>query len=268
MSRKRDISQLKDLDEPCTSTTIHGVVTSISPSRREGKFYSLMQHWQDTMSKVRLLGFSPQQQILLSDLHKANSPVELTNCEVKHSLQGQGYDIMLKTNTQITKSLKKIDMSTIMASMPEYKAVTLDALPTLPQYEMISVNVKVLQLYNTEEVGIDKRIKREASNADHTVTTRVVLWEQHVNALGEEKCYHLKIFHTKEFQSKKHPSMPKNDFEITQRDNMHITGPARYVMVVSRHCASTAIPCFAGNCRSQSLDWCRCCEQLYRVLVC
>lgn len=112
----------------------------------------------DTMSKVRLLGFSPQQQILLSDLHKANSPVELTNCEVKHSLQGQGYDIMLKTNTQITKSPKKIDMGTIMASMPEYKAVTLDALSTLPQYEMISVNVKVLQLYNTEEVGADKRI--------------------------------------------------------------------------------------------------------------
>ena len=159
-------------------------------------------------------------------------------------------------------------MGTIMASMPEYKAVTLDALPTLPQYEMISVNVKVLQLYNTEEVGTDKRIKREASNADHTATTRVVLWEQHVNALEEEKCYHLKTFHAKEFQSKKHLSMPKNDFEITQRDNMHITGPARYVMVVSRHCASTTIPCFAGNCRSQSLDWCRCCKQLYRVLVC
>ena len=50
----------------------------------------------DTTSKVRLVGFSPQQQILLNDLHKTGSPV-------------------------------------------------------VPQYEKVSVNVKVLQLFKTEE---------------------------------------------------------------------------------------------------------------------
>ena len=202
MSRKRDISQLTDLDEPCTSVTIHGAVTSISPIKKGRKDLFFDATLADTMSKVRLVGFSPQQQILLSDLHKANSPVQLTNCEVKYSQQGQGYDIMLKTTTQITKSPKKIDTGTIMASTLESTTVTLDALPTLHQYEKTSVNVKVLQLYDTEEVGVDKRIKREASIADHTAATRVVLWEQHVNALEEGKCYHLKNFHVKEFQSK------------------------------------------------------------------
>lgn len=48
-------------------------------------------------------------------MHKTNSPVELTNCVVKHSRQGQGYDVMLKSNTQIRKSSKKLDMETIMA---------------------------------------------------------------------------------------------------------------------------------------------------------
>ena len=129
MARKRDISQLKDLDEPCTNATIHGAVTSISPIKKGRKALFFDATLADTTSKVRLVGFSPQQQILLSDLHKANSPVELTNCEVKHS---RGYDIMLKTNTQIAKSPKKIDMGTIMASTAESKAVTLDALPVNP----------------------------------------------------------------------------------------------------------------------------------------
>lgn len=165
----------------------------------------------DTTSKVRVVGFTPQQQILLNDLHKTGSPVELTNCEVKHSRQGQGYDIMLKSNTQIRKSPKKIDMDTIMALTPESKIITLDALPTLPQYEKVSVNVKVLQLFKREQVGQDKKVKREASVADHTAATRVVLWEQHVDALQEGKCYNLKNFHVKEL---KHLSMPKSNFEI------------------------------------------------------
>ena len=79
------------------------------------------------------------------------------------------------------------------------------------------------QLYNTEEVGADRKVKREASIADHTAATRVVLWEEHVNALEEGKSYHLKNFHIKEFQSRKHLSMPKNDFEITQIDNIKNT---------------------------------------------
>ena len=172
---------------------------------------------------MRLIGFSPQQQIQLNDLHKASSPVELTNCEVKHSRQGQSYDIMLKSNTQIKKSPKKIDMDAIMASTLESKPITLDALPTLPQYEKVSVNVKVLQLFKTEEVGQEKKVKRDALIADHTAATKVVLWEQQIDALQEGKCYNLTNFHVKEFQSKKHLSMPKSDFEISPIDNIENT---------------------------------------------
>ena len=114
-------------------------------------------------------------------------------------------------------------MDTIIALTPESKIITLDALPTLPQYKKVSVNVKVLQLFKTEEVGQDKKVKREASVADHTAAARVVLWEQHVDALQEGKCYNLKNFHVKEFQSKKHLSMPKSDFEISPIDNIENT---------------------------------------------
>ena len=147
MARKRDISQLDQISEPSTSATIHAAVTSISPikkGRLNTQFFDATL--ADTTSAVRLVGFSPQQQIQLNEIHKANSPVELTNCVVKHSRQSEGYDVMLKSNTQIRKSSRKLDMETIMASTLDSKPITLDMLQTLPKYEKVSVNVKVLQL--------------------------------------------------------------------------------------------------------------------------
>ena len=79
----------------------------------------------------------------------------------------------------------------------------------------MSVNVKVLQLLQTEQVGQDKKLKRDVLIADHTATAKVVLWEQQVDSLEKGKSYTLKNVHVKEFKSKKHLSIPKNDFEIT-----------------------------------------------------
>ena len=118
------------------------------------------------------------------------------------------------------KNTQKIDMTTIMASTLESRPITLDALPTLSQYEKVSVNVKVLQLFKTQEVGEEKIVKRDVLVADHTAATKVVLWEKHVE---EGKCYHLQNFHVKEFQSKKHLSMPKSDFEISPINNIENT---------------------------------------------
>ena len=58
----------------------------------------------------------------------------------------------------------------------------------------MSVYVKVLQLFKIEEVGQDKKVQWEGSVADHTAATRFVLWEQHVDALEEGKCYNFEEF--------------------------------------------------------------------------
>ena len=84
-TKSRDISQLTEIDEPCTSLNVHGAVTSISPIKKGRKALFFDATLADTTSKVRPVGFSPQQQILLNDLRTTGSPVELTNCEVKHS---------------------------------------------------------------------------------------------------------------------------------------------------------------------------------------
>ena len=112
---------------------------------------------------------------------------------------------------------KKMDIDAITASAPELKTITLNELQSHSQYEKISVDVKVLELSASEKVGPDKKMKREA---DQTATSKVVLWEEHIDTLKKGRCY---TFHVKEFQSKKHLSMPKTDFEIIPIENIDNT---------------------------------------------
>ena len=76
-------------------------------------------------------------------------------------------------------------------------------------------------MQETEE--INKKVKRDVIIADHTAASKVVLWEGHVDSLEEGKSYNLKNFHVKEYQFKKHLSMPKTDFEISQIDDIENT---------------------------------------------
>ena len=128
---------------------------------------------------------------------------------------------MLKSTTKIKKSPRKLDMNSIIAVTVDSKHITLDELPNIAQYEKISVNIKVLELQEMEE--INKKVKRDVIIADHTAASKVVLWEGHVDSLEEGKSYNLKNFHVKEYQFKKHLSMPKTDFEISQIDDIENT---------------------------------------------
>ena len=225
MDRKRHISQLDEINEPSSNATIHAAITNISPikkGRLNTQFFDATL--ADTTSSVRLVGFSSQHQIQLSQMHKSNAPVELTNCVLKNSRQGQGFDVMLKSNTQIKKSPKKFDMHTIMASTTlDPKPITLNELQSLSQYDKVSVKVKVLQVLDIEEVGQEQKKKRDVYVADSTATAKVVLWEQHVNSLEEGNSYQLQNFYVKEFKAKKHLSIPKNDFQISQISDLEDT---------------------------------------------
>ena len=213
---KRDISHLKELDAPTASATVHGAVTSISPVKKGRKSAYFEATLADTTSMVRLVGFSNQHQIALNELHVNKSPVKITNCQVKPSRNGgQGFDILLNTDSEISVSAKKLEMESIMTTPEKPKLITLDTLPSLPQYDKVSVNIKVLKVFQPQEVGQMKTCKQDVSIADRTAASTVVLWEEHVNSLKEGQSYHLANFHVKEFQSRKHLSMPKQDFSIT-----------------------------------------------------
>ena len=107
-----------------------------------------------------------------------------------------------------------------MTSTNDPKPITINILPTLNQYDKVSVNVKAIWLLQPEQVGQDKKIKRDVIVADGSGTAKLVLWEQQIDALQEGKSYSLNNFHIKEFKGTKHPSVPKADFEITPIDHI------------------------------------------------
>ena len=63
-----------------------------------------------------------------TEVDQKNVAVELINCEVKSSRHGEGYEVMLKSGTQI-KSPKKMDVPTLMIEMATApKTIALDTL--------------------------------------------------------------------------------------------------------------------------------------------
>ena len=84
MSRKRDITSLSDLDAPCDSADVHGAITSISPIKRGRKSEFFDATIADTTSKIRVVGFTPQQQLRLKTLHTSKSPVTFSNCQIRN----------------------------------------------------------------------------------------------------------------------------------------------------------------------------------------
>ena len=74
---------------------IHGAITAVSPIKRGRKSNFFDATLADSSGTMRVVGFNMQQQHLPDELHKASLPVELGNCEVKHSRQGYGYNLLL-----------------------------------------------------------------------------------------------------------------------------------------------------------------------------
>ena len=89
----------------------------------------------------------------------------------------------------------------------------------MPIYDKVTVNIKVLKLFKPEQIGMDKKTKRDVSIADTTAIGKLVLWENHIDDLQEGKCYQLQNFYVKEFHSKRHLSMPKQDYLILPIDD-------------------------------------------------
>ena len=104
-SKKRKFSEIEQIDDvkgPLPNSSIHGAITSLSPikPRRKSAYFDGML--ADNSSRIRFVGFEPLQQKKLVSLQQQNVPVQIDNCEIKTARQGEGYEIMLKSTSQIS----------------------------------------------------------------------------------------------------------------------------------------------------------------------
>ena len=220
MAKKRSYEEIENIDEvngPISSTQVHGAIISLSPVKRGRKSVFFDGMLADESSKIRLVGFDAQQQRKLNEYHQNNIPVQLLNCEVKPSRQGEGYKLMLKNGTQIKQSPKKMDIASLMVDAAA-KVVTLDELDGLEVFDRATVNVKVVEL--KEEMQVGGKSKRDIIIADGSGTARVSVWEGHVNTMEENTSYCLKDFMVREFQSTKYLTMAKEGSRIIAIDDI------------------------------------------------
>ena len=125
---------------------------------------------------------------------------------------------MLKSGTQIRPSPKNLNVSTIMVQMATVSKTISLTLADTEVWEKVSVNVKVVEV--KEVFQLHDRVKQDVIVADQTGAVRVCLWEDHVHCMEKKKCYSLKNFVVREFQSTKYLSMPKEGTEIVEIDDI------------------------------------------------
>ena len=89
--RKRN-GRVESLDEPLSTASVHGVISSLSPIKKGCKSNYFDGSVSDGKSKVRLVGFSPSQQTKM----ERKQAIKFDDCEVRHARRGQKMEILLK----------------------------------------------------------------------------------------------------------------------------------------------------------------------------
>ena len=88
----------------------------------------------DGTSKVRLVRFSTKQQKLMEDFMVQKQPIQLTDCEVKRARRGDQMELLLKTNTAICGSPKKIEVLSADFKDNKSRVITLEGLQVIDIY--------------------------------------------------------------------------------------------------------------------------------------
>ena len=120
-------------------------------------------------------------------------------------------ETMLKANTTIVKSDNPIDVDGAF----DKTETTLAQIDECANYDNVTVQCKVIVKKQVMCVPIGKK-KREVLVADSTGTGRVILWEEHVDDVDEQRSYLLKNFVIREYMSVKYLEMGKDVGEIEE----------------------------------------------------
>ena len=119
-SRKRpaeDIDNYSDIGGH-ENANIHGVLMELSPVKKGKRSNFFEGQMSDGTSRMRFVGFKAEQRKKLVDFSQSGKPVALKDCEVKVSRQGHQMKILLKNSTEISISMKTINVSNEAESGP------------------------------------------------------------------------------------------------------------------------------------------------------
>ena len=98
-------------------------------------------------------------------------------------------EVMVSNSTVVLSSPKKLEH--LLPTSSTTDSITLGQLPSLQNYQKVSVKVKVLEVQDKLEVKPDL-YKQDVIISDATDTARLTLWQADIGTLEESKCYDIK----------------------------------------------------------------------------
>lgn len=225
--------KLEDLDVceiagPRDRVTVHGIVTELSPvkcSRNDVKYFT--GKMTDGKKTVKMVSFDPQLRGPLADSLSCRSPVAVTDCKVEDA-EGVGtncaFKVIASRRGKILQSPKKFSLPLDLAELdPDTaKDVSVEEIDDIAVKQFVTVRVKVLSCSDPEEVNSKKTWrelkKQDCIVGDSTGVIRIVLWQDNIAKLEDDKCYKIKDAVVHLYDGKKYLSVSaKTTFEEIRR---------------------------------------------------
>ena len=194
----------------------------------------------------------------MAEMLPKKQAIEIENCEIKPSRRGEKLEILLKADSRISESPKKIEVADIDFEDETPEEIELDALEGKFEYAKVTVGVKIHRVSEPDIVRTGKK-KQEVLVADKKSTAKVTLWEDQVGSLTEGVSYCLQSFVVKEFGGEKYLSMgveskiiPIADMEVLKISSTEKTlKDVTIVSVPQNDCYRACLRC---NARVEAAD--------------
>lgn len=225
-ARKRlfhEVADFVSISTPLPDATLHAAVADVSPVKKGRSSIYFDGTLTDGTSKMRMVGFSCEQRKRLAAFADTSRSVQLINCEIKQSREGDKMEIpvILKKFTDIKESPKGIDISNLdpADSSDTSTEITLDKVPEIQVFQRITVAAKVINLSEPISVASGKR-KQDAIISDCTNTTKLTVWEEDIGTLHVNNSYRFEHVVVREFNQRRYLSKARHGSTITPIDNM------------------------------------------------
>ena len=137
----------------------------------------------DGKRSARFVCFDAKMHERLCNIQQKREPLALSNCEVKESKFLSGLEVVVRKSSEIHPSPKKMQVPDSTFVTTSENLVTIEEISGLPEYQIVSVRVKVVG----EEYAIEVKrglTKQDYWIADATGCCKIVKWEENIGLLS------------------------------------------------------------------------------------
>lgn len=216
LKRKRqneaEFDDISSIDQPSSSATIQGKVTSLSPMKKGKTCQYFDGQLTDETAKIRFVGFSTSVRQKILKFQEKDDPVTLSHCQIQQSRKTDILELKLNATTEVQKANKEFN---IPDDVENGSLIQLSEIYDLTEYSRVTVEINVLKIDDPVEIANGKK-KQDIIIADNTQSARLTLWEEDIGKLSESKSYHLSNLLIREFQGKRYLTTTKEETHIEE----------------------------------------------------